>query len=72
MQQPATSTAPAATVTASPLVARATAARAVDSNIETLLAGVMNWQPSGFFGSDKPLSLGSGLLDLLSSVRNGF
>lgn len=52
-------------------VARTTAAHAVDANIEALLAGVMNWRPSNFFGSDKPLSLGSGLLDLLSSVRNG-
>ena len=51
--------------------ARTTAAHAVDANIEALLAGVMNWRPSNFFGSDKPLSLGSGLLDLLSSVRNG-
>jgi hypothetical protein len=53
------------------VVARTTAAHAVDANIEALLAGVMNWRPSNFFGSDKPLSLGSGLLDLLSSVRNG-
>jgi hypothetical protein len=51
--------------------ARITASRAVDANIESLISGVMNWQPSNFFGSDKPLSLGSGLLDLLSSVRNG-
>jgi hypothetical protein len=51
--------------------ARTGAAHAVDANIEALLAGVMNWRPSNFFGSDKPLSLGSGLLDLLSSVRNG-
>ena len=51
--------------------ARATAARAVDANIEALLAGVMNWQPAGFFGSEKPLSFGSGLLDLFSSMRNG-
>ena len=75
MQQPG-ATAPvasaAASASGSPVIARTAAAHAVDANIETLLAGVMNWQPSSFFGSDKPLSLGSGLLDLLSSARNGF
>jgi hypothetical protein len=61
----------AAAVGEIPNTTRAVASHAVDANIETLLAGVMNWQPSSFFGADKPLSLGSGLLDLLSSVRNG-
>lgn len=53
--------------------ARAVAAHAVDANIENLLAGVMNWQPSSFFGSDSatPVSFGSSLLDLFSSARNG-
>jgi len=80
MQQPG-STAPLASapstdpvanpVPANPASARRIAAHAVDANIETLLAGVMNWQPRGFFGagSATPLSFGSGLLDLFSSVR---
>src|SRR5262249_7892668 len=75
LQQPgaAAPLAPAATATENNgvVAARTTAAHAVDANIEALLAGGMNWRPSSFFGSDKPLSLGSGLLDLLSSVRNG-
>jgi len=75
LQQPG-GTAPAAPAISAaagdaPAAARAAASHAVDANIEALLAGVMNWQPSSFFGADKPLSLGSGLLDLLSSVRNG-
>jgi len=74
MQQPG-STAPLASapVDASPATARIVAARAVDTNIESLLAGVMNWQPKSFFGSEgaSPLSFGSGLLDLFSSARNG-
>lgn len=80
MQQPG-STAPLAgapvaaaanDVTANPAAARRIAAHAVDANIETLLAGVMNWQPKGFFGSQSSssLSFGSGLLDLFSSMRN--
>lgn len=78
MQQPG-STAPVVSAAptdnaAVPANARAVAARAVDANIETLLAGVMNWQPTGFFGSDKMaggLSFDSSLLDLFSSARNG-
>jgi hypothetical protein len=77
MQQPG-STAPLASAApadtgASSATARIVAARAVDTNIESLLAGVMNWQPKSFFGSDgaSPLSFGSGLLDLFSSARNG-
>jgi hypothetical protein len=62
---PATSTAKATTV----------ASAAVDSNLETLLAGVINWQPGSFFSDGKtgasPLSMGSGLLDLLSGAREG-
>ena len=59
-------------MTANPVTARRIAARAVDANIETLLAGVMNWQPKGFFGAQtgSPLSFGSGLLDLFSSMRS--
>jgi hypothetical protein len=77
MQQPGgsvslASAAPAST-NAAPSNVRAVAAHAVDANIETLLAGVMNWQPAGFFGADRSasLSFGSGLLDLFSSARNG-
>jgi hypothetical protein len=48
---------------------------AVDSNLETLLASVINWQPGSFFSDGKAgssqLSLGSGLLDLLSGSREG-
>jgi hypothetical protein len=62
---PATSTVKATTV----------ASNAVDSNLETLLAGVINWQPGSFFSDGKtgasPLSMGSGLLDLLSGAREG-
>jgi hypothetical protein len=62
---PATSTAKATTA----------ASTAVDSNLETLLAGVINWQPGSFFSDGKtgasPLSMGSGLLDLLSGAREG-
>ena len=51
------------------------ASNAVDSNLETLLAGVINWQPGSFFSDGKtgasPLSMGSGLLDLLSGSREG-
>jgi hypothetical protein len=77
MQQPAApvASAPLAeadVTTTNPVTARRVAARAVDANIETLLAGVMNWQPKGFFGaqSGAPLSFGSGLLDLFSSMRS--
>jgi hypothetical protein len=51
--------------------ARTVAARAIDANIEALLAGVMNWQPKGFFGTQgtAPLSFGSSLLELFSSAR---
>ena len=49
------------------------AASAVDSNIQALLAGVMNWQPTGFFSlpdqsstPGSPLRLSGGLLDILS------
>jgi hypothetical protein len=65
---------PAAPVTST---AKATdvASNAVDSNLETLLAGVINWQPGSFFSDGKagasPLSMGSGLLDLLSGAREG-
>jgi hypothetical protein len=58
-------------------IAKATnvASNAVDSNLETLLAGVINWQPGSFFSDGKtgasPLSMGSGLLDLLSGAREG-
>jgi hypothetical protein len=62
---PATSTAKATTA----------ASTAVDSNLETLLAGGINWQPGSFFSDGKtgasPLSMGSGLLDLLSGAREG-
>lgn len=77
MQQPGSNTtlanAAPATASAAPTNVRAAAAHAVDANIETLLAGVMNWQPTGFFGTDRsaPLSFGSGLLDLFSSARSG-
>ena len=49
------------------------ASHALDANVQTLLAGVANWQPSGFFATTKmePLSFGSGLLDIFSSARNG-
>jgi hypothetical protein len=80
MQQPGSSaalaSAPSANLTAgevaaTPVTARRIAAHAVDANIQTLLSGVMNWQPKGFFGgSGSPLSFGSGLLDLFSSTRN--
>jgi hypothetical protein len=50
------------------------AARAVDSNLETLLSSVINWQPGSFFSAGSSggstLSFGSGLLDLLSSSRD--
>ena len=48
------------------------AVSAVDSNIQALLAGVMNWQPSGFFSPPdsttpgSPLLLSAGALDILS------
>lgn len=54
------------------------AASAVDGNIQTLLSGVLNWQPSGFFHSSQsgsnpgsPLMLSHGLLDMLSSAKDG-
>jgi len=52
--------------------ARTVAAHAIDANIEALLAGVMNWQPKGFFGTQgtAPLSFGSSLLELFSSSRS--
>jgi Transglycosylase SLT domain len=68
MRQPGGSERPAVNATGAMTVA----AKAVDSNIETLLASVINWQPGSFFQGDKTsLSLGSGLLDLLSGSRNG-
>jgi hypothetical protein len=79
MQQPGSSatlvsvpaTDPTAGEAANPAAARRIASHAVDANIQTLLAGVMNWQPKGFFGgSGSPLSFGSGLLDLFSSMRS--
>jgi len=86
MQQPGAAIAPSSVpaVTA-PTVAPATAqssafvkaAGAVDSNIETLLASVMNWQPTGFFSSSaaqpahSPLMLSHGVLAMLSSAREG-
>ena len=55
--------------------ATAVAANAVNTNLETLFASVINWQPGSFFSEGKtgasPLSLGSGLLDLLSGARDG-
>lgn len=42
------------------------AAAAPAANAESLLADVMNWQPSGFFAAPSPLMLSPGLLDLLS------
>lgn len=69
----ATTTATAAPVTT--VSAMKVAANAVNSNLESLLAGVINWQPGSFFSDGKagasPLSLGSGLLDLLSGARDG-
>ena len=63
--------APATSITKATTVA----SNAVDSNLETLLAGVINWQPGSFFSDGKtgasPLSMGSGLLDLLSGAREG-
>jgi hypothetical protein len=59
-------------VAAAPPAAQAVAARAADTNIEALLAGVMNWQPGGFFGGRAPLSFASGLLDLFSTARGRF
>ena len=57
--------------------ALAQAAGAVDANIETLLAGVLNWQPQGFFsasqagaGLNAPLQLSSGLLDIFSAAND--
>ena len=67
---------PAATA-APATMAKATsvAANAVNNNLESLFAGVINWQPGSFFSDSKasasPLSLGSGLLDLLSGSREG-
>ena len=50
------------------------ATNAVNTNLETLFASVINWQPGSFFSEGKagasPLSLGSGLLDLLSGSRD--
>lgn len=79
MQQPGSSATLASAPSAGPIAgevaeipatARRIAAHAVDANIQTLLAGVLNWQPKGFFGgSGSPLSFGSGLLDLFSSMR---
>jgi len=77
MQQPGSATPmpSAASVEAGAISStpRTLAARAVDANIETLLAGVMNWQPKSYFGGEgtSALSFGSGLLDLFSSARNG-
>ena len=54
--------------------AKTVAANAVNTNLETLFASVINWQPGSFFSEGKagasPLSLGSGLLDLLSGARD--
>ena len=88
MQQPGAASAPSSIpAVAAPTIMPATAqpsafvkaAGAVDSNIETLLASVMNWQPSGFFSSSaaqstqsahSPLMLSHGVLDMLSSARD--
>jgi hypothetical protein len=79
MQQPggrsvATAPAPAlpAEVPAGSSSPRAVTVRAMDANIEALLASVMNWQPKGFFGTQGsgPLSFGSSLLELFSSARD--
>jgi hypothetical protein len=78
MREPG-SQAPVANSPATPAtsIAKATnvASTAVDSNLETLLASVINWQPGSFFSDGKagasPLSMGSGLLDLLSGAREG-
>jgi hypothetical protein len=50
----------------------AVAANAVSANIESLVKSVVNWQPASFFGGEGPttMSLGSGLLDLLSTSRD--
>jgi hypothetical protein len=52
------------------------AAGAVDSNIESLLEGVLNWQPQGFFSPPQeqgmqtsPLRLSASMLDILSGSR---
>ncbi len=52
------------------------AAGAVDANIQALLAGVLNWQPSGFFsasqgGLNAPLQLSQGMLDIFSAANDG-
>jgi hypothetical protein len=79
MQQPggrsvATAPAPAlpAEAPAGSSSPRAVTARAIDANIEALLASVMNWQPKGFFGTQGsgPLSFGASLLELFSSARD--
>jgi hypothetical protein len=61
--------------TASAPAAMLKAAGAVDANIQALLEGVINWQPTGFFSSvpasGSPLSLSHGLLDILSSANKG-
>jgi len=49
---------------------------AVDANIQALLAGVLNWQPSGFFsasqgGLNAPLQLSQGMLDIFSAANDG-
>ena len=73
--QVASSGSTATATTAPTAAAKATtiAANAVNSNLESLFAGVINWQPGSFFSDNKPsaspLSLGSGLLDLLSGSR---
>lgn len=76
MRQPGAASGTASTNTATAAVPAATvAANAVDANIATLLSSVLNWQPASFFSSGSggagPLSFGSGLLDLLSSSRDG-
>jgi hypothetical protein len=77
MQQPggrrvAAAPAPHAQAAAESPRPRAVAMRAVDANIEALLASVINWQPKGFFGAQGagPLSFGSSLLELFSSARD--
>ncbi|HXR96054.1 MAG TPA: hypothetical protein VN718_09245 [Rhizomicrobium sp.] len=75
MQQPGGKvTMPSQPVIADQAKATTVAANAVNTNLEALFASVINWQPGSFFEGNKPgaspLSLGSGLLDLLSGARD--
>ncbi len=79
MQQPGASApveASAPAVAVDKPAATLSAVGAMDSNIQALLAGVLNWQPSGFFatsqsgGLNAPLQLSSGLLDIFSAAND--